>query len=728
MTEVAARADHPGILDAPERRIEGESKVTGRARYAADMRRDGMLHGAILRSPYAHARIASIDVSAARALPGIRAVVTGADVRPARLGRNIQDWPVLAWERVRFVGDRVAAVAADTREQADEALARIEVDYEELPAVFDPDSAVAADAPILHPDAAEERVLRDRPKTPHPNVHGYARHEHGDVDAGFASAARVFEHVFDVPRVFQGYIEPRASLVWLEGDVVRVVTTNKAPFSLRDQMAATLGIPKDRIVVDAGFIGGDFGGKGLSPDEYVLYFLARASGRPVRLVNRYADDLRATNTRHAARIRLRTGVDARGRILAHDARVVFDGGAYAAGKPVATVLPGEALATLVGYRVPAARVEALSVYTNTVPAGHMRAPGQPQNTFASESHVDLIAREMGIDPLEMRMRNAIRTGDTDIHGHEWHASAVPEVLETLRREIGPETPRGPGRGRGIALGARGTGRGKASVRLTVMPDASVEILTGISDQGGGAHTMMQRVAAAELGLAPERIRVRRGSTDQVPVDPGVGGSRVTPVVGGATLVGARALRERLEQLAPGASAEERLRRAAAAGDVSVVGEQDLAAQGHSSYAYAVDVEVDRETGALRIREVILVADVGTVINPVALRGQLVGAFAFGLGQALFEEMRVEDGVVVNPNLGDYKLPTIADVPAVRIVLLTGDKGPGPFGAKSVGELTNPGIAPAIANAVHDAAGVRVTSLPITAEKVFSLVATDAPRA
>ncbi len=725
MSDVAVNAEHPGMLDAPERRIEGEQKVTGQARYAADIRRDGMLHVAILRSPFAHARIVSVDTSAARAMRGVRAVVTGADVRPARLGRNIQDWPVLAWDRVRFVGDRVAAVAADTREQADEAAAAIAVDYDELPAVLDPESALAPDAPLIHPDVAEERALRERPKSPHPNVHGYALHEHGDVAAGFASAARVFEHVFDVPRVFQGFIEPRASLVWIEGETVRVVTTNKAPFALRDQMAVSLGIPKERIVVDAGYIGGDFGGKGLSPDEYVLYFLARASGLPVRHVSRYADEMRATNTRHAARIRLRTGVDADGRIVAHEARAVFDGGAYAAGKPSPLGLPGEALATLVGYRVPAARVEALAVYTNTVPAGHMRAPGQPQNTFASESHIDRVARELGIDPLELRMRNAIRAGDVDVHGHEWDSSAVPQVLETLRREARWHARAAPGRGRGIALGARGTGRGKASVRITVMPDATVEILTGISDQGGGAHTMMQRVVAAELLVAPERVRVRRGTTEEVPVDPGVGGSRVTPVVGGAALIGARALRAKLEEIAPGVSAAERLERAAKQG-LSVVGEQDLTRAGHSSYAYALEVEVDRDTGAFRIVDCLLVADVGTVINPVALHGQLVGGFAYGLGQALYEEMRVEDGVVTNPNLGDYKLPTAADVPPLRVILLTDDKGPGPFGAKSVGELSNPGISAAIANAVEDAVGARVLSLPITAEKVFALV--GAPRA
>ncbi|MBI4171285.1 MAG: xanthine dehydrogenase family protein molybdopterin-binding subunit [Actinobacteria bacterium] len=714
----------PRILERAERRIEGRDKVTGRARYAADVRVEGALQVAFLRGPLPHARITSVDPARALAMPGVRAVITGADVRPARLGRRLQDWPVLAWDRVRFVGDRVAAVAAETVAQAEAAAAAIEVGYEELPAVFDPEAALAPDAPILHADAAAYRYLKGtREPVPHPNVQGVSRYEHGDVEAGFAAAAHVFEHAFDVARVFPGALEPRASVVWLAGDTINVVSTNKSPFALRDHMASGLDVPAERIVIDAGYIGGDFGGKGLSIDEYALTFLARITGRPVRTVTRYLDEMRATTTRNGGRIVLRTGVDASGRIVAHEGRVVLNGGAYAAGQPNVRLVPAEATMTLAGYRVPNARVEAMTVYTNVVPGGNARAPGQPQASFAGESHIDLIARALRIDPLELRLRNAIRPGDEDLRGHRWERSMMVPVIETLRREARWGTPLPPGRGRGMAIGARQSPGGvlSSSVLVGVTPGAEVEVVTSISDQGGGAHTMLQRIVAAELAVPIDRVVVRRGTTADTPPEAGVGGSRVTPVVGGAALAGARALRDRLAAIAPGLPLLEQIERAARGGGAQVRGTHQHAPGMHSTYAYAVEVEVDRETGEVHLRDCVLVADIGTVINPLALRGQLVGGFAQGLGQALMEEMRIEDGVVTNAGLGDYKMPTIADVPSVRVVLLTDDKGDGPFGAKSVGELTNPAVAPALANAIEDAVGVRVRSLPLTAEKVRAAI-------
>jgi CO/xanthine dehydrogenase Mo-binding subunit len=701
------------ILDQPEYRVEGRDKVTGAARFAADFARPGMLHAAFVASPYPHARVVSVNASAARALAGVHAVLTGADTKPARCGRRLQDWPVLCWDRVLFIGDRVAAIAADTPQIAEEAARLVEVDYEELPAILDTADALAPDAPVLHPDASAYAFLGGvRSPAPQPNLQGHAVHAHGDVDEGFARAHRVYEHSFEVPRVHQAYLEPRAAMVWLDGDTVRVVTTNKAPFSLRNHLSKSLGLPESRIVVDAGHIGGDFGGKGLSLDEFALYFLARATGRPVRSVMRYADDLQATNTRHAARIALRTAVDREGRILAHTSSVVFDGGAYAAGKPVPTLMPGDAMLTLAGYRVPAARVEAMTVYTNQVPAGHSRAPGQPQNAFAAESHIDLIARDLGIDPLEMRMRNAVRRGDVDVTGQPWHGTDGPALLARLRNasryDALGKNRRERTDGFGFALGVRHVGRGRASALLRLV-DGRVELRTGVSDQGGGAHTLFQRIVAAELGIPLDRVSVVRGATDTVPNDPGVGGSRVTPVQGSAALDAARKLKTKLGEL--GRSIDD-------AGVVEVTGEASQETHESSMYAYALFAHVDRETGSLKIEGATLVADVGTVINPVALRGQLEGGFVFGLGQAVMEELRLEDGRVVTTNLGDYKIPTIADVPPLQIELITDQHGPGPFGAKSVGELANPAVGAAVANAVQDACGVRVLSLPVTAEKIW----------
>ncbi|MEA2661338.1 MAG: hypothetical protein QOH08_910, partial [Chloroflexota bacterium] len=614
------------------------------------------------------------------------------------------------------VGDRVAAVAADTRDIAEEAVRLVAVDYEELAPVLDLDAALAADAPVLHPDAATYRFLEGRgprPVGPHPNHQGHVGESHGDVEAAFARADRVFEHEFTTPRIHQAALEPHAAVVWLADDRVHVVSTNKAPFTLRDQMAASLGIAADRIVVDNGFIGGDFGGKGLSTDEYVLYFLARATGRPVRAITRYAEELATTNPRHASRIRLRTGVDAEGRIVAHESHALFDGGAYAAAKPTPRLMVEGGVQTLEGYRVPASRHEAATVYTNQVPGGHMRAPGQPQNVFASESHLDLIARALGLSPLELRRRNAARAGDPTTSGEPWHGPDLVALLERAATEIGADRPREAGRGVGFALGIRHVGTGSATITLRLRRDGTIEARTGVGDQGGGQHTLIQRIVAATCGVPPSTVRVLRLSTDS-PKDPGIGGSRVTPVHGGAALAAARALREKLAGRTVAAAA-------AALGpgeEIEVSATANATAADHGACAHALEVAVDAETGSVRVVAAVLAVDVGQVINPVGLRGQLEGGFVYGLGMALTEDLALEDGRVRAANLGEYKLLTIADVPPLRIVHLSDDHGVGPYGARSAGELVNPGVPAAVANAVHAASGARVHTLPVTAERVW----------
>ena len=536
---------------------------------------------------------------------------------------------------------------------------------------------------------------------------------HGEVDAAFGRAARIFEHEFTTPRIHQAPLEPRAAIVWLEDDRVRVVSTNKAPFNLRDQMAATLGLAKDRIVVDNGMIGGDFGAKGLSTDEFVLYHLAKAAGRPVRAITRYADELTTTNPRHASRIRLRTGVDAEGRIVAHESHALFDGGAYAAGKPTARLLVEGGVSTLEGYRVPAARHEAATVYTNNVPGGHMRAPGQPQNVFASESHLDLIARELGITPLEMRRRNVARAGDPTTTGAPWHGPDLAALLDRAADEIRAENARPAGRGVGFALGVRHVGRGSTTISLRLERDGTIEARTGVGDQGGGQHTLIQRIVAATLAVDASKVRVRRLSTEG-PQDPGIGGSRVTPVHGGAALAAANALKDKLA----GRSVAEAAGALNPGEAIEVTATFDATAEDHGACAHAIEVAVDAETGTVRVLSAVLAVDVGQVISPVGLRGQLEGGFVYGLGMALTEDLALEDGRVRAANLGDYKLPTIADVPPLRIVHLSDGHGVGPYGARSAGELVNPGVPAAVANAVHDASGARVRVLPVTAERVW----------
>lgn len=750
----------PAALGTAEWRVEGREKVTGAAQYVADRSMPGMLWAAYRRSDAAHARIVSIDVVAARAVPGVHAVLTGADLGGLRFGRRLLDQPILATGVVRFVGERIAAVAADTREIAERAAQLVDVEYEELPAVTSPADALADDAPILHPEAASYLYIGgERPLVPHPNVQGRRVVAHGadDLETRFAAARHVFEHAFRTPRQHQGYIEPHAALVWIGDDeVVHVITTNKAPFSLRSQMAAALELPPDRLDIDAGYIGGDFGGKGYSPDEYTCYVLARATRRPVKSVMSYVDELAAANPRHAATITLRTAVDEDGRFLAHEARAVFDGGAYAAAKPLPPLTLAGGSQTLAPYRIPSVRIEVLTVYTNATPAGHMRAPGEVQALFAGESHVDLIARDLGIDPIELRRRNLVAAGEAGATGDRPREPRGGEVLDRVRDETDWGRPRPAGRGRGMAIGLRHVGGGKIGLSVRFAADGSITVVTGIPDQGGGAHSVIQRILAATASVAPERIRIERRSTATAPFDPGVGGSRTTHLASQAAARAGLALRHALEEAAGRTLGEGHERidlvddwlvgeggwnrvslggaAAALVGPakaIEVEGQFEAGAHGpdepgdYGYGAYAVEVEVDAETGTVRIVDAVLVADVGTIVNPVAHQGQLVGGFAYGIGGALLEELVLdESGRVTTLNLGEYKLPTAVDVPPLRTILLPTAVGPGAFGAKMAGELSNAAVAPAIANAIHDAVGVRLYEIPLTAERIHRALLAD----
>lgn len=762
-TEETRRSLSPDVartLALPEYRIEGRHKVTGGARYTADVRMPGMLWARFLGSPVPHARIVSVNTSAAKAVPGIHAVLTGQDIGPHRFGRRLMDWPVLAYERVRFIGDRVAAIAGESKSAVEEALQLIQVEYEELPPVFDAEAALSDGAPLLHENAGEYVYLgKTRNTVPHPNLQGYQLVQKGneDIEAALAGADRVFDFTFRTTRQHQGYIEPHACVVWIEPDqTVRVITTNKSPFTLRAQMAACIGIRPETIVVDANFIGGDFGGKGLSIDEFACYFLARETGRPIKAVMSYVDELQATNPRHAAVIRLRTGVSREGRLLAHHAEVLFDGGAYAGGKPSDLLVLGGGLASLAAYNVPNTRLEIKTAYTNTVPGGHMRAPGETQTLFAGESHVDMMARELGIDPLEFRLMNVVRQGDRGPADEIFREARAVEVLETAAREIGWDRPRKENRGRGLAVGVRHVGGGKTSLQFTLRPDGVIEVLTGVPDQGSGSFTVIRRVAATVLSIAPERIHVVKGDTRDGPVDPGAGGSRVTHIIGRAAQEGGKRLKDHLEELAAevmgwpagkvhlmddhfvladqngeSVAFEEVARQIGKAGPVQEIGEYDGSGHGHDEpgdfnfFAYGVEVEVDRDTGQIKVCDVVLAADVGVIINPTAHQGQLEGGFMMGFGTATMEELVVEDGKVTTLGLSEYKLPTQMDTPPFRAVLLkTEVGGPGPFGAKMAGELTNTAVPAAIANAIDDAVGVRLLSFPLTAERIRKALQQD----
>jgi len=739
-------------IGQPMQRVDGIAKVTGRARYAGDFDLPGMIFGRCLRSPYPRARIVSIDTRRAKALPGVHAVLTGADVADVRYGRLCRDVPILAKDIALFVGDKVAAVAADSVEIAEAALERIAVEYEELPPVLSAEEAMRPGAPVIHPEpvalmpgaiAGGHGELRMYP--PIPNVISQLTLRHGDVAGALAGASKVFEHVFTVPPVHQGYIEPHSCLVSIGADgLVDVWVANKGPHIARAHMAATIGVPEDRLRFNPVTIGGDFGGKGSLMDTLLCYYLARAARRPVKMVMTSFEELTAANPRHTANIRLRTGLDRDAKIVAIDARIVFDAGAYAGFIPGPTLHGYSELAGT--YRVPNCAIEVLRVYTNTVPRGHMRSPGSPQVAFAVESHIDMIARALGLDPVEMRRRNAIADGDPTPLGDRRRHLRCRETIDAGARAFGWDAPKAPGIGRGISIYEHPAGTfGRSTVTLTVGADGRITVMVGAPDTGTGFHTIAAQLVAEHFGLSPDAVAVVQGDTLTSDFEAGSSGMRVTTTVGQAIAAAADKAKQALAALAA-----ERLNCApsdvrmgeggsfAASGttiDLPALmgwaaerGKAPVTCKGENTpnqpsdqtsfAAHFAEVAVDRETGQVRLRRLVTAHDVGTIINPITHQGQIEGGLIQAVGQAMSEQVVLKEGAVITAHLGDYKLPTIMDIPALETVLLPGGNGSGPFATTAIGEMSNVAVPAAITNAVFDAVGVRLVELPIRAEKVL----------
>jgi CO/xanthine dehydrogenase Mo-binding subunit len=734
-------------IGQPVGRAEGPEKVTGTAVYPADVNLPGTLVGKCLRSPYAYARIVSIDASAARKLPGVHAVLTGFDIPETLVGRFLRDIPVLARDVVRFVGQKVAAVAADDVDIAEAALNLIEVEYEALTPVLDPLEAMRPDAPVLHPNFSSYRGRVEEPQE-HPNISAHAVWKHGDLDAGFAEAEMVFEHTFRTQHQHQGYIEPHACVVAVDQDSrVQVWVNSKMPFQVRKQLADGIDQPETMIRINPTVIGGDFGGKGGFMDTHVAYWLARETGRPIRMVMSYTEELMAANPRHPAVMTFKTGVKRDGTIVARHAHLVFDSGAYAAFKPARGVSYGPRC--LGPYKIPHSRIDAYMVYTNHVPCGSMRSPGDPQTIFASEAQIDLVARALGLDPYEFRQRNLVRDGDVSPLGKRWRNVMGPRVLEAAVRESGYQQPRPslPGKkvGRGMAIWERHVGAGTSVAKITIDTDGVVTLYTALRDTGSGFYTVLRQIVGEELGVPYKAIRMQTWSTDDTRFDTGVGGSRVTNVGGNAAYGAARAVREQLvaraaetygwtasaitlqdqQILAPGQTPVSLAALVTQAGGV-VEAEYTYNAESDGGLtvfcAQVAEVAVDADTGQVTLMRFTTAHDVGTILNPMAHQGQIDGAVMQGIGYALMEELQYDADKISNVSLGEYKLPTIGDIPELRTVLVRGaGDGPTPYGGKAIGEQPISTVAPAIVNALLDATGSSFRELPVTAEKVFAVL-------
>lgn len=727
-------------------RVEGESKVTGSAAYSADIMRPDTLWAGFLRSPYPHARILKIDASRAQKLHGVKVVITGKDVSPRLEGVSLLDKPVLAQDRVRYIGEKVGAVAAVDRDIAQEALELIEVEYEQLPAVFDPLEAMKPDAPLLHPDYASYHGPNKTDGLT--NARSRVQVSKGDVERGFLESDEIFENTYATQTVHQGFIEPRAGLVETDAQGrIGIWQCHQSPFGIRRWLAEHADIPEEMIVVHPVSTGGSFGGKQGAEDIIVTYYLARAARRAVKFVESYQEELQDGQPRHAAVVVLRAGVKKDGTLRAWDARVYYNGGAYGARTPQ-NRMNGTFMAAG-SYRTPHVRMTGFIVYTNQTPSGYFRAPGEVQTLFAVESQMDVMARALGLDPLEFRLRNALREGDTKPNGEHLRDPHALDVLKRVgrlarwragkRRLVG--TSDGFARGRGIAFADRHIGIGESEADIAVEADGSLKLTTAVRDVGVGAYTMHRQVAAEVLGVAPELVRVDVAGTDG-PYDEGVRAQRGTHVEGLAVFNAATSLIDALRREAARIwsvrpekvewrRGRTHLKRAKKRLDLKTIAQRaapgSLRARGRSkparpdTYTYqsvVADVAVDRATGRIEVEKLYYVIDATKIINPLIFHGHIHGGLVQGLGFSLTEHLQTEDGRITTLSLGDYKLPTIRDMPRLSTAIVKAKEGPGPFGAKAVGEAGISLIAPAIANAVADATGIRIKETPITAEKIF----------
>lgn len=729
------------------KRIEGSTKVSGKAVYTADVCLPGLVWGKVLRSPVPHARIVRIEASKAKQVPGVLAVLTGADLPDVLTGIQLKDIPLLARDRVRFVGERVAVVVAEDPDVAEEALMQIQVEYQELPAVFDPLLAIGDGAPLLHDSY---HTYKGVPR-PLPNLRNVQSHVHwslGDVGQGFRESDYIFEHEFQTQYVHQGYLEPHAAVVAMDhAGRVQLWATTKVPYLLKQEVARVVGLDPAKILVNLVPVGGDFGGKSSILDGPLCFYLAKHTGRPVKMVMSYTEELTAGSPRHPSVITIKTGVKKDGRLVAREIKIYWNGGAYAGMKPPPLVnLPGARRAAG-SYRIPHVKIDAYSVYTNCVPCGYFRAPGHPQVTFAVESQTDIIAEELGVDRLEMRLLNALRDGDPLPDDSSLTRVRCRELLQAVAEASDWYRPKShPYFGRGLALSHRSVGIGDANAKLTLSEDGSVSLLTTYPDTGTGAHTVMCQIVAEVLGIPFERVRLEVGSTDSFRSESGIGASRVTHVLGHAAFQAASRMRVALQDQAAGmlqCAAEEidlqgghccrrghpkqmvsfsDLARGASARAQpievqSYMNATQVPSEGSFSAAVA-EVEVDVETGQTHLLRLTTGHDVGTVLNPLAHQGQIEGGVIQGMGYALMEELIGEEGRITTASLGEYKLPNIKDIPRLKTVLVKDEVGPTPFQGKEIGESPIVPVAAAIANAVYDAIGVRIMDLPVTAEKVY----------
>lgn len=755
---------HRGSID-PSRggMLDAHDRVTGRVPYTIDIRVPGMLHARLLRSTTPHARIRSIDTSRARAVPGVVAVLTGADLadRPdiqPYYGPIFRDQPILAIGKVRFVGEPVAAVAAVDLDAAQEAIDLIDVVYEELPAVLTLDEALAEGAPLVHEGPPRigrtfaDVIVDAKPGT---NICNHFRLRKGDVDAGFAEADEIFEHVFTSPPVQHVPLETHACIADVRGDRVTVWVGAQIPFVIRSQLAEIFRIPQNHVRVIVPTLGGGYGAKCYPKLEPVTAVLSQAAGRPVRLHLTREEEF-VTITKHGVRIRMRTGVTRDGRITARQSECHFNTGAYGDIGP--RLIKNGGYGTGGPHHIPHVWVDSYAVYSNIPPAGAFRGYGINQAAWAYETQMDMIAESLSLDPLEFRLKNLLVDGQRVMTGEEMHDAHFRELLERAANWIGWDGGAASREGskvraKGLSCIIKGSvtpSTSTASAKLN--EDGSLDVLTSSVEMGQGAQTTLALFAAERLGIPLERIHVSTPDTDVTPYDQQTSSSRTTHSMGNAVIGAVDDIRSQLRRLAaeeleispedlelvdgtvrakgsPQQAIEfgELVRRSRSG---NLLGTSTFRTEGgldpetglgigsvhwHQA-AGAAEVEVDLETGKVDVLRYHAGVYAGRIMNPVQAELQTEGNVAFGVGQALFEEMVFDSGQLQNGNLGDYMIASMGDLPPdLNADVLEHREANDVHG---IGETSLPPVMPAIGNAVYRATGVRITDLPITPEKVL----------
>ena len=751
MADEGSAGSAAGSVGQSVPRLEARAKVTGRAEYVHNLRLPGMLHARIFRSTVAHGRIKRIDVTAARAVAGVHRIVTGEDIRTLipdpYYGPAFHDQPILALEKVRYAGEPVAVVLATDAHAAEEAAQQIVAEYDELPAVYEEIEAMTSSA-IVHetlkpagtfPDLKHLQGRRDT------NVALDFHLRRGDTARAFAEADHVFEHTFRTQQVLHVPLEPFVTVVEPTATGVTVHTASQSPSFVRIEIARLLGWHENRVRVKVPYLGGGFGAKLYIKLEALVTALALLTRRPVKAALSMEEQF-YTLTKHAATLRIKSAVTKEGRITARECEVWWNGGAYADIGPRITQKSGFTAAG--PYDIENVRIDSYALYTNLPPAGALRGFGIPQLVWAYESHTDMMARALNIDAIDFRRRNILRDGRPQATGTIMQDAAIDAVLERLAERMtwARAFDRGDGtvrRGRGIAIGFKASVSPTTSVAIVnVYADGTCSVYCSTVDMGQGSDTAMAQIAAEVLGIALEAVTIVHPDTDVTPYDMATLGSRSTFHMGHAVRLAAGDARDKILALGRelGLSAEttpipELFRRkyGMQAGNVVGVGSfmPSYAPTDHDTGlsdnvtpfwmvgGTGVEVEVDTETGHVRVTRLVNVVDAGRLVNPRIVETQLSGAALMQLGFTMYEKMNFDAGQVTNASLADYKIPGILDIPhAIENEAVDAAQASGPFGAKGVGESGTFGVSPAIANAIHDAVGVRLTSLPLTPEAVY----------